>query len=579
MNGNEELLALRDIYRERVIPENKRFKQRCVLFSAESLKENHRSFWKEIFLFNYSGGDRNRSTAQARDSEFDEFLDFKRFSDGSGPHTYLKKLLEYRKLPKEERWKKLKLADFAGALQKKTGEEEESPQTLSPFSTYIRPQTFLEEILDIQLHSLWLEKTTNELGELKLLFPNEKQFKEDVSKSDASVQEFARDEAKAQAWLNISTCLLKAFEDQAASVFHLYQDFFSDIEREMEDKEDYYGISAGTTNEFKLWLNEEVKKPDHLNPLSEENFTKNLSYQIPELGRLAATKVSPPTTTIQNAPYQTINHSVLKTIVPVLLKIRCFLEGKDELHEHLSSFILKTDDSNRFVSVTLADVFKEKISVEMNSKWLNSSLEEIEVRYVHEDFNPELFPLPEWLPDLKNLYTFLLATLARYPMTLCRHVMKKFESVGSNSFDHSNFIAEFNPVFDQCLKNEFKEALKCNFQKVLVPPRNHLKSGDFDLHLYLRRINNFSLYPIRAESIGRVLQFEMKHFKDLSRGMHISTKPKMIEFFQDNALVMMDVLNDWIKEGTIVKQHAFAEKSSNLSSLKGQMKQRSLSSR
>ena len=67
-------------------------------------------------------------------------------------------------------------------------------------------------------------------------------------------------------------------------------------------------------------------------------------------------------------------------------------------------------------------------------------------------------------------------------------------------------------------------------------------------------MNNISLFDSDAESLGHVLKFEMKRFKDLSRRMHISTKPRIMDLFQDKALVLMDVLRSWCNERIIKTQ-------------------------
>ena len=62
---------------------------------------------------------------------------------------------------------------------------------------------------------------------------------------------------------------------------------------------------------------------------------------------------------------------------------------------------------------------------------------------------------PDWLPDLRGLYSFLLIIILRYPMSLARHVLQKFHDFAQGPSDHSNFITEIRPVLEECAVSMF----------------------------------------------------------------------------------------------------------------------------
>ncbi|CAG5111395.1 Oidioi.mRNA.OKI2018_I69.chr2.g5709.t3.cds [Oikopleura dioica] len=658
-------------------------RRRCTLEPSQNVKENMKNFWREIYVFDYSNGDKRR-TAQVRSADFDDFFRKKRFSESFGPHAQFKELAAMVSIPNEHRPFAIQRKKFGRILKIDYDDEdystdatdidptspshdmevatppltpssrsrsntsaserpsfdetksssgldisqlasrfndletetqmtksqneslEATPRTISRFSSYMsepacipRHDMFIYEILNTQLNALWIEETFESLGELKTLFPHEKCFLEEVHdpRNDTTqLKSFLKEEAKALSWMNIATGFMTIFERHVSKVIDSFQP--TNL-TELESQQ--YDISGGTTENFKYWLKEQINKSEKEanpeSPFCQRVFVESLQNHISRLTKLSTTTLMMMASSNNSSsrsrsgksrvqePYRIINHSILEKLISFLLKVRPYLEGQDELHTDLEKLVSSKNNKNGIPNVmdlTLADVFERNISVEMNSTWLESSLRNIRIRYVHNEFNPDAYPLPEWLPNLNGLYTFLLVTLARFPMTLCKHVLEKFESISSCTADHSNFIAEFHPVFDQCavtifcietlaltehsstsdllfntiyeLKSNFKKALKCYYDKVVIPPKVHLLSKDFDLHNILQRMNNISLFESDAESLGHVLKFEMKRFKDLSRRMHISTKPRIMDLFQDKAVVLMDVLQEWCNERIIKTQ-------------------------
>ena len=323
-----------------------------------------------------------------------------------------------------------------------------------------RHDMFIYEILNTQLNALWIEETFESLGELKTLFPHEKCFIEEVNdprNETTQIKSFLKEEAKALSWMNIACGFMTIFERHVSKVIESFQPT-----NLTEHESQHYDISGGTTQNFKFWLKEQINKTEKdsnpESPFCQRVFVESLQSHISKLTKLSTTTLmmmansnnsNPRSKSRVQEPYRIINHSILEKLISFLLKVRPYLEGKDELHTDLEKLV-STNNSSNVIHVTLADVFERNIAVEMNSTWLESSLRNIRIRYVHSEFHPDAYPLPEWLPNLTGLYTFLLVTLARFPMTLCKHVLEKFESISSCTADHSNFIAEFHPVFDQC---------------------------------------------------------------------------------------------------------------------------------
>lgn len=61
-----------------------------------------KNFWREIYVFDYSNGDKRR-TEQVRNADFDDFFRKKRFSESFGPHAQFKELAAMVSIPNELR--------------------------------------------------------------------------------------------------------------------------------------------------------------------------------------------------------------------------------------------------------------------------------------------------------------------------------------------------------------------------------------------------------------------------------------------------------------------------------------------
>ena len=79
------------------------------------------------------------------------------------------------------------------------------------------------------------------------------------------------------------------------------------------------------------------------------------------------------------------------------------------------------------MTVNLGEIFQNQL---LDSDWLKNKLSEIEVRFapnIPKEDEGEKVILPQWLPDLKGIYSLMVIIMLRYPTSLAKHVFRKFQ--------------------------------------------------------------------------------------------------------------------------------------------------------
>ena len=486
------------------------------------------------------------------------------------------------------------------------------------------PKLAIYDILNIQLNALWVNQINEAIADLTATFPNSTAFRTEIHiMGDSEITQLipgpslprSGEEFKMLAWYNSVVQLLGLLESILTQLRKVTR-------YQIESNDQQSLIVAGTSLLFKEWLRDEINAAEESadsNPecsLCPEPFDSILSEYIKEFSVTTARLFDSHDNTqirrnsrkgsknrIQRVkePYHLLNQTMLRRIIPILLKVRPLLDKSLVRNNDLYAALRERSNyDGPIVTVTLAEVFQNHL---IDSDWLKDHLAEIEIRFAHnyikldDDDQPDPISLPDWLPDLGGLYSLMVVIMLRYPTSLAKHVLKKFKEFAKSPSDHSNFIAEMRPVLEECAisifcaetlnlgsissgqfsvldsietaRKEFRLLLKTYINGVIIPRPEYLSSDHFDRSEFLQRINSLDILSedardFEAASIGSLLKHELNRLKALCKRMHISSTPFLCYNFSNVVKYLLDAISTWFDRRIIKDQHKLLDEFLNI---------------